>query len=468
MDSDKGKFEDNGSERAIIAAILAEPDLLIDVEAKLEESDFLSDHHRALYSILTYLRKEGVETFDLMVICDVAEKKQMLKSIGEVEYILALKSMPIDSKNIGVYIGKVLDASLKYKLYMQAEYIKKDLIQSVTDEQKCEEVIAKAEGRIINVSMSSKRVEDAININEGLRERIKKLSENPVDINGLTTGIHLLDKSLNGLKPGTLTVLAARAKEGKSTLLMNMASHMAFDLGLPILYIDTEMRTVEVQNRLLSHVSSVPVRAIENGKYILNEKFDARVNAAYDKLDKGLMLHRYYPGYSIDGLISLARKYYARDGIGAVFFDYIKMPESNSRDAKETQILGQVTTALKDLAGTLNIPVITAAQMKRASNSDKSGPKTLYSDQDVGDSDKIGRYCDTLLALARKSQKEIEEDGMDCGTHRIQVLLARGGGTLYRGIDINCHFPTLTMSQSRNQSNGIPNFEGESDIKTQW
>ena len=79
MNTDKGKFEDNGSERAVIAAILAEPDLLIDVQAKLEEDDFLSDHHRALYSILCYLSKEGVESFDLMVICDVAEKKEMLK-----------------------------------------------------------------------------------------------------------------------------------------------------------------------------------------------------------------------------------------------------------------------------------------------------------------------------------------------------------------------------------------------------
>lgn len=461
MTSDTEKFEDNGSERAIIAAILSEPDLLIDVQAKLEESDFLSKHHRALYHVLSCLSKEGVESFDSMVICDVAEKKKLLESIG-VDYILALKSMPIDNRNIGIYVGKVLDASLKYKLYMQAEYIKKDLIQSVVDEQNCEEIIAKAESRIINVAMSSKRVEDAVNISDGLRETVRKLAENPVDILGLTTGIPLLDKALNGLKPGTLTVLAARQKMGKSSLLMNIASHMAFDRGLPILYVDTEMRTTEVQTRLLSHVSSVPERLIQNGKYILNNEYDKRVNAATDKLEAGLMLHRYYPGYSIEGLVSLVRKYRARDNIGAVFFDYIKMPESNSRDAKETQILGQVTSALKDLAGTLNIPIITAAQMKRSSNSDKSGPKTLYSDQDVGDSDKIGRYCDTLLALARKSQKEIEEDGADCGTHRVQILLARGGGTLYRGIDINCHFPTLTMAQARNQSNGIPSFEGES------
>jgi replicative DNA helicase len=467
MNNVKGKFEDNGSERAVIAALLADADLLIDVSAKLNESDFLSDHHRALYSILTYLSEQGVGSFDLMAIVDVAERKKLLDTFGGIEYVQALMSMPVDGKNINVYVGKVLDASLKYKLFMQAEYIQNDLVESVESETSSEAVIAKAEGRIINVSMASKRVEDAKDISEGLRDRVKELAENPVDIKGITSGVTLLDKALNGFAPGTLTVLAARAKAGKSTLLMNIASHMAFDLGLPILYIDTEMPTKEVQTRLLSHVSAVPERAIVNGKFINNESQNRRVNAACDRLEEGLMLHRYYPGYSIDGLISLARKYHARNKIAAVFFDYIKMPETSSREVKESQELGKVATALKDLAGTLDIPVITAAQMKRGS-SDKAAPKTLYSDQDVADSDKIGRYCNSLLALARKSQKEVEEDGVDCGTHRLQILLARGGGTLYRGIDINCHFPTLTMTQARNQSNGIPNFDGEEKDSVGW
>src|SRR5690606_14197967 len=124
--------------------------------------------------------------------------KGLLKSIGDMAYVQALMSMPIDGSNIGVYIGKVLDASLKYKLYMQAEYIQKDLLQSLDSEQSSEEIIAKAEGRIIDVSMSSKRVEDAVDVSEGLRETLKKLAENPVEISGLTTGIHLLDKALNG------------------------------------------------------------------------------------------------------------------------------------------------------------------------------------------------------------------------------------------------------------------------------
>ena len=42
----KSKFEDRGNERAVIACVLQNPDLMVEVEAKLSERDILSDHHR--------------------------------------------------------------------------------------------------------------------------------------------------------------------------------------------------------------------------------------------------------------------------------------------------------------------------------------------------------------------------------------------------------------------------------------
>jgi len=461
--SEKVKFEDRGSERAVISSILQYPDLIIEADTKIGESDFLSEHHQALYSLIKLLYGRGVKTFDLVALLDCAEQNGVIDLIGGTDYIQALMQTPFDKENFGVYVEKLLDCSTRFKLYMQAQYIQKDLLEAPEDIES-EQLIAKAEARILDVSLQCQQVEDAVNLSSGLRKRVQELADNPVEISGLPTGVPLLDKALNGLLPGSLTVIAARAKSGKSTMLMNLGCYLAFDLGLPILYVDTEMHTREVQTRALSHLSRVPERAIVNGKFIENEDYCVRVSAACKRIEEGLFFHRYYPGYTIDGLKSLARKYYAREGIGALIFDYIKAPETNSVQFKEHQILGNVTTALKDLAGKLDIPVIAAAQIKR---SDTVVDKTHYSDTDIADSDRIGRFCNNLLTIARKSKKEVEEDGEDCGTHRIQVLLARAGGTLYRGIDIHCHFPTLTMTQAINQSNGIPNFDGGS-LQGSW
>ncbi len=461
----KSNFQDVGSERAVIASILQNYDLIIDAEAKLEETDFISDHHRSIYSVLSALFAQGVKSFDLMAVIDLAEKRKVLDSVGGPDYISALYSMDVDPRNFGVYIGLVLDASLKFKLWKEAGYIQKDVVKNLGAETGLPgvEVLALAEARLIDISMSVKGVEEAVNVGTDLRERIRELGEAPVDVRGLKTNIPLLDKALNGLSPGSLTVIAARQKGGKSTLMMNMASYMSYSLGIPVLYVDTEMVRREVQTRMLAHLSGVPERAIVNGTYFTDSIYNKRVDTAIGKIEGGLYLHKYYPGYTIEGLKSLVRKYHAREGIGAFFFDYIKIPELNGDNAfKEHQILGNVATALKDLAGSLDIPVISAAQIKRT---ETGTPKTHFNEMDVADSDRIGRYCNNLLALARKNPKEVEEDGRDCGTHRLQVLLARAGGTLYKGIDLDCHFPTLTMVQAQNQANGIPVFEGDSESK---
>jgi replicative DNA helicase len=457
----KAKFEDRGSERAVIAAVLQNPDLIVEVQAKISERDFLSDHHRCIYSILHSLYDQGVHSFDMMAVLDYADKRNVIESIGGGDYIDALYRMEVDPRNLPVYMDLVQDSSVKYRLYKEASSIQSDILQNVGNPGEgltSAEVLARAESRIIDISMNMKGVEEAIDMKTGLRDRLAELASAPVDVRGLSSGIPLLDKAINGFAPGSLSVFAARAKAGKSTLLMNLAGHMAYKLGIPVLYVDTEMSTREQQTRLLSHVAHVPERAIVNGKFINDNSFCQRIERGCQLIENGLFLHKYYPGYTIDGLKSLVRKYAAREGIGAFFFDYIKIPEVNGDNAfKEHQILGNVATALKDLAGTLNIPVITAAQIKR---SESGNPKTHYNDNDVADSDRIGRYCSNLFALAQKSSKEMQEDGPSCGTHRLQVLLARAGGSMYKGIDLDCHFPTLTMRQSEMQANGPGDFGG--------
>lgn len=456
-ESIRAKFENQGNERAVLACILNNSDLLIDVAAKLEETDFISSHHRALYSVITSLAADGVTKFDLVTVVNAAIEKSVLELIGGEDYILALFSTNANRSNFELFVNKILDSSTKFRLYQETANIQDKILDNLgsSDETLTSaELLAQSETSILDVSMKAQRAEDAVNIGEGLVERVEELARNPVDVVGLTTGFKLLDEALNGLIPGTLTVVAARAKQGKSTFLMNIASHISYKKQLPILYIDTEMMTGAVQMRLLSHLSRVNERDILTGKFAENQINVEAIDRACRVINRGKFYHRYYPGFTIDGLKSLVRKYKVRENIGALFFDYIKLPEAtNLNAAKEYQVLGYLTSALKDLAGQLEIPAITAAQIKREDTG-----KSKYNDGSVADSDRILRYCDTLLAIARKTTEEMEKDGRDCGTHRVQVLAARGGGASYHGIDLACNFPKLTFTQALLQSRGVMNF----------
>lgn len=449
----KEKFADKGSERMVLACVLNVPDLLIDAASTVSEGDFLSANHRSLFAVLSALYKQGVKTFDIMAVVNEASEKGMLNIIGGPEYVDALMHNPVNPDNLSVYLHKVLECSTKFKLYHQTTIIQEKVLSSAGtagEDVTADELIAKAESDILEVSMESKQVEEAVNLSDGLEEILKKKEENPVDVMGLSTNIELVDKAINGLTPGSLTIIAARMKVGKSMLMLNWATHIAFTLGVPVLYIDTELSTREVQMRAVSHLSRVPERLVTNGKYIENTSYTNNVWRAHALMGRGQLLHKYMPGFSLDSVRSMVRKYHARYGIGAFFFDYIKLPEVSGGDSfKEHQILGNITTGLKDIAGQLDIPAIAAAQIKRG---DSVNPKTRYHDSDVADSDRIGRYCSNLLTLGQKSRKEIEDDGLTCGTHRLQVLLARAGTANYQGIDLHCDFPTLTMTQAQHQA----------------
>lgn len=455
MESNKDKFADRGSERMILSGVLQNPDRLIDVSAKVTADDFLSKNHRALFSILSSLYEQGVKSFDLMAVANEASASDLLPLIGGAEYIDALMSSPVNAENLEVYLYKVLDCSSKYRLYVETTHIQESVLASLGpqgDTTPADELIARAGTRLLDVSMDLKQVEDAVDISSGLQEYLDYLSSSPTSVRGLSTNIPLLDECINGLIDGTLTIIAARQKGGKSTLLMNMAANMAYVQQKKVLYIDTEINKKEMQTRLVSHLSQVPERVITNGRFLDKEIWSTAVGQAAGIIHGGNLFYKYMPGFSMDAVKNMVRKFRAREGIDAFFFDYIKLPEVSTADSfKEHQLLGNITTGLKDLAGKLDIPGIAAAQIKRG---DTLKPKTRFHDSDVADSDRIGRYCDTLIALAMKSAKEREEDGESCGTHRLQVLLARRGKANFHGIDLHCKFPQYTLTQAMYQSSG--------------
>jgi hypothetical protein len=129
------------------------------------------------------------------------------------------------------------------------------------------------------------------------------------------------------------------------------------------------------------------------------------------------------PGYSVDKLVALYKKYRHKEKIGLIIFDYLKEPDSSSvdKERKEYQLLGDVTTKLKDLAGRLNIPALTAVQLSRAN--------------DIADSDRIARYADVICFWGDRDKEEIQTGGYECGSHKLVIKdTRRGGATNKEGI----------------------------------
>ena len=403
-------------ERALLSFAIRNIDFFYDLQSKIENDDFLYPEHEFMYILMKELLSKGAEKFDLGLLLSTAKDMGILPQLGGVDYIHSICNMKIHEDNYTLYMKEVLEASTKYKLYN----ILQDSVENIENKAKSSsgsiELIGKVENKILDLSTDSKAVSEPIDFAEGLSEYIEERRKNAKEIMGLSTGFSVLDNQIDGMIPGTLFIIAARKKVGKSAFLTNISARVAYNMKVPVLYVDTELTFNEWRTRVIAALSNVEERVIKHGGYD-KEQHNEILEKCVQRVEKGFLYHEYMPGYSLDKLVALYKKYKIKHNIGLMVFDYLKEPSSASvdRERKEHQLLGDVTTKLKDLAGELDIPALTAVQLNRSG--------------DVADSDRIARYGDIVAFWQAKSEDDRKAENYKKGSHKLIIKDTRRGGS---------------------------------------
>lgn len=137
------------------------------------------------------------------------------------------------------------------------------------------------------------------------------------------------------------------------------------------------------------------------------------------------LVHIYDPNWTKDKIYTKAKILKIKMDLGFLVYDYIKANSASDLKIQEAAYLGDLTSFLKnDIAGTLNIPVLTAGQMSP-------------SEVRLADSAKISRYASYICYWMQKSSDEIIEDGNQSGTHKFIIDFARSGGGHLEGEYLN-------------------------------
>jgi len=433
-------------ERALIAYCMKDLVSYYAVCARLDPEDFLYSQHEVLMLIFAALSGKNAASLEPTLIISEASAIGVLNDIGGPKYIQTMYSMDVKADNFELYLNSVVEANTKYRLHSLLEESSIEIESNSKEGLSSSDLLGAVEGSVMDLSMRGFNIDEPVNLNTGLDQYIEERREHKIQMSGLPTGYKILDRQIDGMTPGSLFVVAARKKKGKSTLLSNIAGHVAYIQRKPVLYVDTELTFEEWRPRMLASLSGVKERDIKHGGYsdIDYEKLVKSSNI----VSKGRLFHEYMPGYSVEKLVALYKKYKYKEDIGLIVFDYLKEPNSTSldRSRKEYQLLGDVTTKLKDLAGQLDIPALTAVQLNR--------------DNDVADSDRIARYADVVAHWYERPPDELEEGGKYCGTHKLEIRdTRRGGATNRHGIGYNFHKEIMRIVEVASNKQYFTNFD---------
>jgi len=237
-------------ERAVIGQILMEPRLL--KKAGLREADFEEMALRRIFRAMEGLFHKG-QGLDLPLLSDhlTGEDFQTLNQIS---------SEAFTCENFPLHTSRLKEFSAKRKLQnICAEGAGK------IHERSLEESLLKVKAGLSEIMTgqgadSITGAEMAAHGWKAIEERAKRRGK----LSGVPCGLRSLDDHLDGFQPSELSIIAARPSVGKTAFSLHCLLTAA-QAGYPGAFLSLEMGRDQIESRLHSNLSGVPLWKIRKG-----------------------------------------------------------------------------------------------------------------------------------------------------------------------------------------------------------
>ncbi len=221
------------------------------------------------------------------------------------------------------------------------------------------------------------------------------------------SGIQRLDNVTGGMHPSDLIVVGARPGVGKTAFGISVILNAARS-GKKIGFISTEMSVIQIMSRLTSMVSGTPAAKIR--EVDLNENDFKSISEASSEILNFQLFTCDNPIMTAGDVSMQCRAWDLQHGLDLVIVDYLTRIKPDRPTGHHHLDVANVITSMKNLARTLNIPVIVLAQLNR-NIEQRADKRPLLSD--LRDSGVIEQEADVILMLHRPSSDEMSEERND-------------------------------------------------------
>ena len=441
-------LNDVAAERAVLSGICHYgADAYYDIIDMVQETTFTIDSNAMIFKCLKYiLEKDDTVKIDTSFIMSAAKScgcTKLLTDNDEVLHLKAVLSLNVDKDNVRKFAAKIRKLQIARMLKEQLS-VAQDGLMNVTGDESILKILNIAEDAVLNFTeLLSDHDNSPEKLGKGIKEYLNNLAENPVEQIGISTGFPMYDAAIGGgLRKATVSIIGARAKVGKSIISDNVGYHIAANLGIPVLNMDTEMVREDHVNRTLAMMTEVEINDIETGRFASNATILKRVTDAGKKLENVPYYHRAIAGMPFEDQLAVMRRWIMKDvGLNqdgtakdcVILYDYLKLMDANgiSADLKEYQLLGFMMTTLHNFCTRYKVPILAFIQLNR------DGINKESTDSASG-SDRIIWLCSNFTIFKRKSDEEIAEDGAQNGNRKLVPLISRHGPSMDEGDYINC------------------------------
>lgn len=410
----------NEGEQSVLGCVLIDKDASFNVLGELKDSDFYVEAHRIIFTSMFELYTNNKPT-DFITVVDDLTKKDMLDSVGGIEYITMLTNVVPSASNFQHYIDIVKRDSVLRQLISASQ----EIINNSYEGLDKEEALSLAEKNIFEIGDRDERG-GLTHIDTALKNTIENLEEIQKEggkIKGVPSGIYGIDRITNGFQNGALILIAARPGCGKTSLGMNIINYAATVANKKCAIFSLEMSKEEIALRSLCSLGYVDSKKANKGELSLNDW--KALMTANDKLKKSnIYIDEGFSKTPID-ILSKCRKLKREKGLDVIMIDYLQLMQVNKRTDNRQQEISEITRTLKMAARELNVPIILLSQLSRNTEGRKDHRPIL---SDLRESGAIEQDADMVIFIYRSDMyNDVSENEKKTDVAELIIAKNRSG-----------------------------------------
>lgn len=236
-------------------------------------------------------------------------------------------------------------------------------------------------------------------------EKAIEITEEAYNSNGVITGMKSgyknLDAILNGFEKPSYVVIGARPGVGKTAFSLELAKRLS--ANNKILYFSLEMPFEQLGQRLLTNITSVPLKNIKNGR-ITGDTFN-RLLYGPNKLSNNKCYVVEKENLKIEDLVSICTSYQRKNGLDGIIIDYFTLLKSYKSFRDNRLLYNYISEELRMLSKKLKINVILLAQCNR-----KADEKKELQLNDLKETANLEQDANVVIFLEQRDDERIKRD----------------------------------------------------------
>ncbi len=377
-------------ERAVLAAIVFDPEIFEEIASKLKAQDFYLPFHQHLFAAMEELvasEKPIDEEF----------LRSKMVSMGKFDETGMLDILGANAlSNTAAYLGEIKAKSTKRALATLATEIKKVTIE---DDLPATEIMNLVEKKLYEITQDSTNEDfrESKDITLAMMDEIERLKAlGNSKLIGTDTGFRNLNEKTSGFGRGDLVIIAARPAMGKTALVLNMALK-AIERDEGVAFFSLEMPAEQLMLRLLSAKTSIPLQALRVGD--LKDEQWSQFSAAVDDISQKKLFVDDGGYATIHHVRSKLRKLKSQHPeITVAIIDYLQLMSGEGGREGRQQEISEISRGLKQLARELDMPIVALSQLNRSLES-RDNKRPMLSD--LRESGAIEQDADIILFVYR-------------------------------------------------------------------